>query len=99
MDDAPVADLLSPNGLWIDVKTTLYRKGRLIAAPWKKPEGVDFFVLVVGAAPEFLIAGVMSSNELLRPERLKDLGHGDAYCADQSELTPFCESLLMNPSD
>lgn len=83
----PDADLMTRDGRQLDVKATKYSTGHLLAAPWKDKGGaVDEYVLVVGKFPRYRIAGVMSRDELLRDERLKDLGHGRGYAATQAEL-------------
>jgi len=85
----PKADLVSKRGSFVDVKSTRYPNGRLLAAPWKKGDGVDQYVLVVGEFPKYRIAGVLSAKELLKDKRLKDLGHGKGFAAEQSELKKF----------
>jgi hypothetical protein len=77
------------NGFRVDVKTTKYHTGRLVAVPWKKPN-VDYFALIVGSFPTYELKGFMRSEELLTKSRLKDLGYGKVYAASQSELEfPF----------
>ena len=93
IDHQPAADLLTHDGRWIDVKATVYTSGRLLAAPWKTEDGVDWFVLVIGRFPEYRIAGAMPAGRLLRPERLKDLGRGPGYAVDQAELVPFDQAF------
>ena len=82
------------NGLIIDVKATTYSTGRLIAAEWKDHSHIDYYGLVVGSFPEYEVKGVMSTEELIQPERLKCLprGRNKVYQATQSELT-FPEQL------
>ena len=82
------------NGLVIDVKATTYSTGRLIAAEWKDHSHIDYYGLVVGSFPEYEVKGVMSTEELIQPERLKCLprGRNKVYQATQSELT-FPEQL------
>jgi len=82
-------DLVSRDGMFIDVKSTVYKRGRLLAAPWKKVGGVDQYILVVGTFPRYRIAGIMSADELLQEKRLVNLGHGEGFSANQNELGDF----------
>lgn len=80
-----LGDTSLPNGLTIDVKVTKYLNGRLIAVPWKKAT-CDIFALMVGVFPTYTYKGMMWSKELLKKERLDDLGYGPTYMAEQAEL-------------
>jgi len=72
----------------IDVKTTKYPNGKLLAALWKSEgEKPDFYALMTGVLPEYTFRGFMPSQELLKRERVGDLGHGPGYIGYQSELT------------
>jgi hypothetical protein len=75
----------------VDVKTTKYETGKLLAAPWKKTN-VDIFALMTGVFPKYTFRGFMKSEELLQSSRLSDLGHGQGYMAYQQELREFHES-------
>ena len=70
----------------VDIKTTTYENGRLLAVRTKKKGETDLFVLMVGKFPTYRFAGFATEDELLRPENLKDLGHGPTYALDQSKL-------------
>jgi hypothetical protein len=87
----PAHDAVLHNGTLVDVKTTTYPNGRLIVAPWKNVDAVDAYVLVVGKFPTYRIAGAMESYRLMRPHRMKDLGHGKVFVATQDELKPLSE--------
>jgi len=87
----PPHDAVLHDGTLVDVKTTKYPNGRLIVAPWKNADAVDAYVLVVGTFPTYRIAGAMESHELIRPQRMKDLGHGKVFVATQDELKPLDE--------
>lgn len=75
-------------GLRVDIKTTKYLNGRLICSTWKN-NNTDIFALIVGTFPKYTFKGFMSYADLCRPERIKDLGHGNVYCASQDELYEF----------
>jgi len=81
-------DCYTKNGYAIDVKSTTYENGRLLAVRWKKPNKVDFYALMVGKFPKYRLAGFMKSDDLINPEMVKDLGYGPVYAADQEQLTP-----------
>ena len=87
LGDRPLADATLWNGLRVDIKTTVYKDGSLLAAHWKDGVGVDLYALMVGKFPRYRLAGLMDSKELLKPERLKDFGYGQSYAAAQSELS------------
>ena len=82
------------NDFIVDVKATTYSSGRLIAAEWKDHSHIDFYALVVGVFPKYEIKGVMSTEELIQPDRLNYLprGRNKVYQATQPELT-FPEEL------
>ena len=93
LDDLPDIDLLSRKGYSIDVKATTYPNGKLITALWKKDKSCQFYMLVIGKFPKYRIAGIMSADELMRDQRIKNLGHGDTYAAEQTELQSIDEWL------
>jgi hypothetical protein len=88
-DHAPDADCLTRFGHWVDVKSTRYKNGRLLAAPWKGRGAADWYVLCVGTFPSYRIAGVISGTELISESRKTDLGHGPTYAVCQGDLTPI----------
>lgn len=69
----------------VDVKTTKYATGKLLAVPWKT-HNVDIFVLMTGTFPTYTYRGYLPASELLKKERLGNLGHGETYIAHQNEL-------------
>jgi hypothetical protein len=93
LDDLPEIDLLTRSGYSIDVKATTYPNGKLITALWKKDKSCQFYMLVVVKFPKYRIAGIMSANELMRDQRIKNLGHGNTYTAEQAELQSVDEWL------
>ena len=68
----------------VDVKTTKYETGHLVASPKKGTAAMtpDFYALMVGSFPTYSFRGFMTSAELLRDARLQDMG----YMAKQHEL-------------
>jgi len=87
--DLPKYDLMTAKGSRVDVKTTKYLSGRMLATKKKKVDDCDIYVLVVGEFPAYRIAGWCKSEELLRPENLIDLGHGEGYALSQKDLRAF----------
>jgi hypothetical protein len=84
--------------LRVDVKATRYRSGRLLAVPGKatKAERPDAYALVVGAFPgPYEFRGFLAADELLRPTRLTDLGHGPTYSAAQAELVELSKLAIV----
>ena len=78
-------DVLLPNGKTVDIKTTKYKTGKLLAVTWKSNK-VDYYALMVGEFPNYTFKGFMESSELLKPSRLGSLGYGETYIAKQEEL-------------
>ena len=78
-------DVKLNNGATVDVKSTKYPTGKLLAVPWKKPTST-YMALMVGSFPKYEFKGIMESEELINPKRLGNLGHGETYIARQEEL-------------
>ncbi len=72
-------------GKTVDVKTTKYKTGKLLAAIWKV-HYIDLYALMIGEFPVYIFKGFMKAEELLKIERLQNLGHGEGYVAHQLEL-------------
>jgi hypothetical protein len=86
------SDLVS-KGKRIDVKTTHYPAGRLLAVTDKNPDDCDIFILVTGRMPEYEIKGWCYSAELINPDAIGDLGHGPTYALAQDKLRGFGDAL------
>jgi hypothetical protein len=77
-------------GVGVDVKTTRYPDGRLIATPLKSAEtGVALYALLVGRLPTYEFKGFVTATQLFAVSRLTDLGHGPTYAVKQAELAPL----------
>lgn len=70
----------------IDVKTTRYKTGRLLATKDKNIDDSDVYFLVISDSPNYTIAGWCESKTLIKDDNLVDLGYGLTYAMDQSEL-------------
>lgn len=95
--------VLKPDAGWdilykdmkIDVKTTRYSNGRLLAKLNSRDEEVDAYLLVTGVFPEYNVIGYALRGSLLSPDNVIDLGHGEGYGLTQEQLTPV-EELIKN---
>jgi hypothetical protein len=77
------------NGDKIDIKTTKYKTGKLLAR-WSKNENPsDVYVLIIGQKPNYNIVGWCSADDLIRDENLIDLGYGKTYGLEQTALKPI----------
>lgn len=83
------------NGLTVgvDVKTTRYKNGKLLAVPSKSLKVADAYALVVGEFPAYRVAGFALGEALVHESRLIDLGHGPTYGLPQSALLPWADIL------
>lgn len=77
----------------IDVKTTKYASGMLLATTNKCTDPADVFVLVMGSMPSYVVAGWAWGRELLHADNLRDLGHGVGYALPQHRLRPIASLL------
>jgi hypothetical protein len=79
-------DLLSHSGIKIDVKTTKYKTGMLLAKINTSYKDIDAFVLVTTDYPKFIIRGWATKDELINSKNIINLGHGDGYGLKQDQL-------------
>ena len=95
--------ILKPDAGWdviyrgkkIDIKTTRYKNGRLLAKLNARDDEVDAYLLVTGTFPEYNVIGYASKDSLLSPKNTIDLGHGEGYGLSQDKHIPI-EKLLEN---
>ena len=80
------ADLVTHSGTRIDVKTTKYATGRLLAKINTAYESIDVFVLVTTDYPTFTVRGWATKEKLINPENIINIGHGDGYGLNQDQL-------------
>lgn len=81
------------NGKNIDIKTTKYKSGKLLARRSKSETPSDVYVLIVGQRPSYNIVGWCSSADLIQDKNLIDLGYGKTYGLEQHVLKPI-ESFI-----
>lgn len=81
------------DGKKIDIKTTKYKSGKLLARRSKSETPSDVYVLIVGQRPDYNIVGWCSSADLIQDKNLIDLGYGKTYGLEQHVLKPI-ESFI-----
>jgi hypothetical protein len=79
------ADLIK-NGKNIDVKSTRYKTGHLLATLKKAEAPCDTYILVIVDDRGGDIVGWISASKLFVEENIKDKGHGDGYIVSQDQL-------------
>jgi hypothetical protein len=83
-------DAILPGGIRVDVKSTDYDDGHLIATPAKKNAPIDLFALMVCQYPKYIFKGFMTKSQLLTEDRYSpDRFHG--YAAKQNDLKELFE--------
>lgn len=81
------ADLITHDNKKIDVKTTFYDKGKLIAFYKTDYGDIDTFVLVTAEHyPIVVIRGWAKREDLINNNKIGDLGYGKVFVMEQSEL-------------
>ena len=75
------------NSVKIDVKTTKYKTGKLLATLKKTDSDIDMYVLMVGEFPNYTCVGGAYKEDLIKDENIKDLGRGKGYVLEQNQLT------------
>lgn len=83
------ADLISRKGKLIDVKCASKIGGNLNAVGWSGNKPVDIFILTELHTSCVRIVGWIERKDFLIDENLIDVGNGDYYSIEQSELIPF----------
>ena len=88
-DHHPIQDFIYKEKS-LDVKTTHYENGNLIAPISKsKDKQCELYALMIGnykEFPEFYFKGFAKKEELFRESSIKDLGHGPTYGLGQRQL-------------
>lgn len=73
------------DGRTVDVKTTTYPRGNLIAIVGKRVANADIYALMIGPAPTFTFAGWAKASDLLN-EPTSELGYGPTHALPQARL-------------
>ena len=82
----PVADAYTTSFGSVDVKTTKYRNGMLLATTKKYTKHPDSYALMIGEFPRYRFVGWVPAEELLMEKNIRDLGHGRGYALNQNML-------------
>lgn len=77
---------LKINNITVDVKTTKYKTGKLIAALHKKEKACDYYMLMIGSFPEYYCAGLCKKEDILNNDTITNLGWGNLHAVDQISL-------------
>jgi hypothetical protein len=72
-------------GKKIDVKTTRVKTGRLLATKKVNPD-IDIFVLAIVDGNKVSFPGYLLAGDMYQDKNLTNLGHGELYAVQQSEL-------------
>jgi hypothetical protein len=88
--EAPAHDLMV-GSYTVDVKTTKYRTGKLIAALDKKDKSCDYYMLMLGTFPEYSLGGFCKKEKLLNEDTIINLGWGKLHALEQYELLSLAE--------
>lgn len=93
-DHRPIHDYMLHT--WtVDVKTTNYNNGRLLARLKCAKKPCDLYALMTGTLPTYIFRGFIVKEEFLIDRCIGDVGHGKTYIALQSALSDL-DTLLRN---
>ena len=91
------ADLITHTDKSIDVKTTFYDNGKLLAHCGKTYKNINIFVLVTAKFyPTVVIRGWVRREQLINDDNIGGIGYGKAYLMEQDELNSI-DLLCFNP--
>jgi len=100
VDEHPVYDVLM-FGCTVDVKTTRYDSGKLLATLKCAGKPCDYYSLMVGdytKSNNFDYRGSTTGHELFSKNNIGSLGYGDTYIINQSnlrEVTFKCHTMIF----
>jgi len=72
----------------VDVKSTKYHRGKLLVTIWNHGN-CDLFCLFTGEDGEYTFKGFCKKEDMLRKERIIDLGYGKTYAMNQNQLKEY----------
>lgn len=75
-------------GVRFDIKSTVHKNGRLIT-PMKVNPDVDAYALAIVERDVVTFIGYAMKEDFITPEHIVDLGMGDTYVMERSELKQF----------
>ena len=80
-DDAVLAD-----GRTVDVKTTVYKTGKLLIRCGKEDKKVDLYALMIGEFPKYTFRGWIAYDDIIDQENIVELPQGKSYVKTQQDL-------------
>jgi hypothetical protein len=83
------ADLITPDGLMIDVKSTRKPGGNLNAVLWSTKKDADLYICTEILDEAVRVVGAISKQAFLTQRNLQDRGNGPFYSVPQSALIPI----------
>lgn len=86
-------------GVTIDVKTTRYPQGRLLATLYKQPGDVAVYALVVGQMPHYELKGFCTADHLFAMQHIINLGHGPTRAVEQADLLTLADITRAQHTD
>ena len=81
-------DGVTKRGTRYDIKSTHYKNGNLLST-LKVNEDVDVYILAYVNERMVEFVGWISKEEFIKPENIKDLGHGQGYFYSRHKLNKF----------
>ena len=82
-------DFKDKKGKKIDIKSTRYTTGALIATIKKATQDVDLYVLAIVNDNKVNFVGYATKEMLFKDENISNLGHGEGYVLPQDKLIKF----------
>jgi hypothetical protein len=82
------ADGVTPSGNRYDIKASKHPNARLLSTLKVNPD-IDVYVLCVVDGATLHFKGWAWKHELIKPENMKNLGHGIGYALEQEFLRKF----------
>ena len=70
----------------VDVKTTKYQNGRLLAPLWKSKNSADIYALMVGEFPKYKFVGFIKSSDFLIDSNIGEIKGRRTYMISQDKL-------------
>jgi hypothetical protein len=81
-------------GKRIDIKATKNPRGQLLAHIEKPIDAADIYVLAIVDNDLVDFVGYATATELINPDTITNLGHGDTYALPQTKLRTFkCDQI------
>jgi len=81
-------DGVMPSGNRYDIKSSKHQKARLLSTLKVNPD-VDVYVLCIVDSTSLDYKGWAWKEDLIKPENIINLGHGEGYALDQDKLRQF----------